>query len=233
MSLAVFQDKLEALSGRKFQLRINDNRSTMLSVKWERSCIKVSLHWIFLQAPHEIIDLLIQYLIRQHKRIAPEVKAYISDCLRQLDYSHLVDKEKLDTDGQVYDLQELYDEVNNTYFKGKVDLNITWHGPRRQRSKSRITFGLFHDQLKLIKISRFLDDEAVPEYVVRFVIYHEMLHYICPPYVDENGIERIHNKEFCRREKKFREYELAEQWIEEYRNNRFTPKKRQFYGWAQ
>ena len=39
-----FQERLENSVGSKLRLKINDNRSTMLSVKWDPDCTKVSLH---------------------------------------------------------------------------------------------------------------------------------------------------------------------------------------------
>jgi len=202
----------------------------MLSVKWGRACTTVSLHQMFLQAPKDVLQSLVQYLSRKQKTMAPDVKAYMTDALRKLDYSHLLDPSKLDVEGEVYNLQEIYDEVNDLYFGNKVKLNITWFGAHVHKNRSRVTFGLYHDQMKLVKINRVLDRISVPDYVVSFVIYHEMLHHVCPPYVDENGVNRIHNKAFKRREKQFLYYAEAEDWIDKNRDRFF--KRRNFYGGA-
>ena len=62
MPLTSLQNKIQNHSGRKLKLKINDNRSTMLSVRWEPDCTKVSLHRIFLQAPRNVMDELSCYL---------------------------------------------------------------------------------------------------------------------------------------------------------------------------
>ncbi len=123
-----FQERLENSTGKKFCLRINDNRSTMLSVKWEPDCTKVSMHRMFLQAPRNVMQALACYLKGEHKQIAPAIKAYIEHHLQQLDYSHELDLSKLQSKGRVYDLHKIYRSLNPVYFDGPLGLHITWFG---------------------------------------------------------------------------------------------------------
>src|ERR1700679_3373334 len=111
-----FQEQLESDAGIKLHLKINDNRSTMLSVKWEPDCTKVSLHRMFLKAPLNVMQALACYLKGEHKKIAPSIKAYIENSLQNLDYSHELDLSKLQTKGQVYDLEKIYCDLNHEYF---------------------------------------------------------------------------------------------------------------------
>ncbi len=92
-----FQEQLENSAGMKLHLKINDNRSTMLSVKWEPDCTKVSLHRMFLQAPQNVMQALACYLRGEHKNISPSIKAYIEDNLQKLDYSYQRDLSNLQT----------------------------------------------------------------------------------------------------------------------------------------
>jgi predicted SprT family Zn-dependent metalloprotease len=216
-----FQQQLENNAGMKLQLKINDNRSTMLSVKWEPDCTKVSLHRMFLRAPQNIMQALACYLRGEHNSIAPSIKAYIEDNLHKLDYSHQLDLSKLETKGRVYDLQGTYKDLNREYFGNQLNLHITWFGKSQRRNRNRITFGLYHDPLKLIKINRLLDNKRFPDYFVSYVIYHEMLHYVCPTYVDEKGVKHIHSKEFKELEKKFKYFSQAQKWIRDNQNYLF------------
>lgn len=216
MSILYLQEKLARECRRKLKLKINDNRSTMLSVKWEPDCTKVSLHKMFLEAPQNIMQELACYISRENKDLTPLIKAYIEDNLQKLDYSHTLDTGKLSTVGQVYDLKKYYDEVNKKYFNSEMDLRITWYGRRNHKNKSKVTFGLYHDPLKLIKINRLLDNPTFPDYLLSYVIYHEMLHNACPAYVDENGKKRIHSKEFKEREEQFAYYKQAKKWIKDH-----------------
>jgi predicted metal-dependent hydrolase len=222
MALSTLQNEVENVSGVKLKLKINDNRSTMLSVRWEPDCTRVSLHRMFLEAPKNIMQSLACYIRQEHKIISRDIKIFIEDGLKKLDYSHTVDQSKLTCQGDVYNLKDLYDELNDKYFKGKLNLFITWFGKPTQRNKSRVTFGLYHDQLKLIKINRLLDNSTIPRYVIAYVVFHEMLHHICPSYVDEKGLHRIHSKEFKTKEERFEDFDLAQQWIKNHQAELFA-----------
>lgn len=217
-----FQKKLESNAGVKLQLKINDNRSTMLSVRWEPECTKVSLHRMFLQAPRHVMHALACYLRKEDKIISPQVRAFIENGLQELDYSHLLDPQKLYVQGNVYNLKHIYDAINREYFNNKLNLWITWFGKSASRNRRRVTFGLYHDPLRLIKINRILDTPSIPDYVVSYVVYHEMLHYVCPAYIDEKGLSRIHSKEFKHREEQFCYFDMAQNWIKKNQANLFA-----------
>lgn len=221
MPLLELQQKL-ADQKKKFEFKINDNRSTMLSVKWESDCTKVSLHKMFLTAPQNVMDHLACYLKQEEKNISTEVREFIETNLKKFDYSSQIDPKKLYKQGNVYHLGNIYNKLNREYFDGKLDLLITWFGKPLQRNRSRVTFGLYHDQLRLIKINRLMDTPSFPEYVVAFVVYHEMLHHVCPSYYDEKGRHQIHSKEFKAEEQRFKYYDLANDWIKKNQGNLFT-----------
>jgi hypothetical protein len=221
MMTTTLHKHLETNAGKKLQIKINDNRSTMLSVRWESHCTKVSLHRMFLSAPRNVMDELGCYLRGKQKGLTPVIKAFIDNNVKKLDYSHTIDPHRLPCQGTVYNLKEIYDSLNEDYFSNKLNLRITWFGTRQQRNKTRITLGLYHDPLRLIKINRLLDSPVFPDYVVAFVVYHEMLHYVCPPYIDQNGLNQIHSKAFKLREKQFYHYTLAQKWIQDHQQNLF------------
>lgn len=221
MSTLLFQKRLEHSAGKKLQLKINDNISTMLSVRWESHCTKVSLHRMFLSAPNNVMNELACYLRGDHKSIAPTIKAFIEDNVKKLDYSHTIDPLSLPVQGTVYNLNELYNEINEEYFDNELNLLITWFGSRRQNNRSRITFGLYHEPLKMIKINKLLDSPVFPKYVISYVIYHEMIHHICPSYIDQRGQTQIHTKAFKEREKQFKHFHLAQRWIKEHQQHLF------------
>ena len=86
--LFILKESLEDRIGKKLHLKINDNRSTMLSVKWEADCTRVSLHRMFLKAPLKVMQDLTGYLKQEKKNLTPDVKAYIEKSLQTFDYSH-------------------------------------------------------------------------------------------------------------------------------------------------
>lgn len=216
-----FQRNLEEISGKKLKLRFNDNRSTMLSVRWEPHLTKVSLHRMFLEAPQNVMQALACYISREDRYIAPNVRSFIEENLKKLDYTYQLDIKKLCSQGSYYNLQKVYSDLNREYFHDQLNLQITWFGKPNPRPRSKVTFGLYHDPLKLIKINRLLDSPAFPDYLVSYVVYHEMLHNVCPSYHDERGIHRIHSKEFKAQEAQFKYFDLATHWIKEHKGHLF------------
>jgi hypothetical protein len=215
MTLAELQKQLQDGNGKKIQLKINDNRSTMLSVRWDPECTRVSLHRLFLEAPKNIMQDLACYVQDEEQAISNQVKAFIEDRIKKFDYSYQLDLKKLETQGHFYNLQQTYDQINAEYFQRNLNLHITWFGNAAQKNKSRMTLGLYYEPLRLIKIHRFLDSPTIPDYLVSFVLYHEMLHCVCPSYYDDEGHHQIHSKEFKTEEARFKHYGLAQKWIAE------------------
>ncbi|MEM1283001.1 MAG: SprT-like domain-containing protein [Chlamydiota bacterium] len=221
MTIHTFQQAIEETVKKKVKLRINDNRSTMVSVKWEPDCTRVSMHRMFLEAPKNIMDALACHIKKENSKLCPSVKAFIEEKLTSFDYSGQLNENALSTKGEVYELQALYDKINEQYFGGQLRLKITWFGKKQRRRKSQVTFGLYQEATKLVKINRMMDSSFFPEYFVEFVIYHEMLHHVCRSYYDEKGKHRIHTPEFKKREQEFEHFELANLWMKKNYNNFF------------
>jgi hypothetical protein len=205
--------------GISLKLKINNNRHTFVSVVKEGNSRRLSLHRMFLKAPHHVMRALAHYVIYRRPRLDPLVKAFIEKNKPKLDYSFLLKRSKLITKGKVYDLEKIFRSINKRYFRGELDLAITWFS---SRPKARLSLGLYYDTMKLIKIHRTLDSRPVPKCVVEFVVYHEMLHATCPSYIDKSGFHRSHNKEFHRLEGCFRHYEEATKWIREHQMSFFS-----------
>lgn len=214
MTTEELERKLGLDSRLNYILKVNNNRSTMVSVKWEPDRTKVSLHQMFLDAPRTIMDDLACYIRKDHEEISPLVRAYIEDNLKKFDYSRALDAKKLVVRGEFYNLKELYDEINRDYFNSSLNLQITWFGTPRKRRGNKVNLGFYHDTTRLIKINRLMDKPEFPKFVIAYVIYHEMLHYVCPAYFDERGRHQIHSKEFKKLEEEFADFQKANEWIQ-------------------
>jgi predicted metal-dependent hydrolase len=64
-------------------------------------------------------------------------------------------------------------------------------------------------------LNRRLDDEAIPEYVVAYVLYHEMLHQKHPMKFARCRRES-HGPEFRREEKIFTDYDRAMKFLDHF-----------------
>lgn len=119
-----------------------------------------------------------------------------------------------ETQGFHYDLEAIYQRLNATYFANKLDLQITWFGSAAREARRHRKLGLFCFKDKLIKIHRLLDQPHFPPYFISYVVYHEMLHSVCPPVKVKNGRYQIHHVHFKKKEKEFADYEAAKRWEE-------------------
>ena len=214
--------ELEALSGKKLNLRLNQNHSTVLSVRAGGAALRVSLHQMFLEAPSHVKQAVARFIQGRRREANPTIQAYVEQNRSRMDRSKQLDPRKLQQEGRVYDLQQIYHEVNEIYFDSKLSLAITWYGTPGRRKRSHVTFGQFNDSLQLVKMHRILDNPFVPRYFVAYVMYHEMLHHVWPVVVKKNGRQVIHGPEFKAQEKMFHQYEEAEGWLKRNREKIFS-----------
>ena len=106
--------------------------------------------------------------------------------------------------GKVYDLNEVFDQLNGTYFGNQLEKpNLTWSKLRARRILGH------HDQVHdTITISRALDTPRIQPFVLEYVLYHEMLHIKHPP--RRNGGRTIyHSAEFRTDERRFERFDEA------------------------
>ena len=123
--------------------------------------------------------------------------------------------------GKVYDLERMFARLNREYFDGAIPKpTITWS---QRRTKSILGH---HDQVfDSITISKTLDSKEVPDYVVEYILYHEMLHIKHPARLI-NGRRHRHTSAFRLDERKFSHYEEAHMWIERLARLRRVPRAR-------
>lgn len=112
--------------------------------------------------------------------------------------------------GDVYDLDEIFDELNQAYFRNTLPKPVlSWSSRRTYRILGH------HDSThETVIVSRSLDDKSVPRFIVEYVVFHEMLH-IYHPTEHRNGRRFNHTPAFRKNERKFRYFEEAESWIEQ------------------
>jgi hypothetical protein len=113
--------------------------------------------------------------------------------------------------GAHHDLAPLFAALNTQYFEGALAQ------PRLGWSKRvwRTQLGCFDPALGQILINRQLDHPAVPECVVAYVLYHEMLH-VKHPIRFVRCRRESHSPEFRREEKRFADYDRAMKFLKRF-----------------
>jgi len=111
--------------------------------------------------------------------------------------------------GEAYDLEEVFARLNQIYFQDSIPKpTLSWSAQKTYRILGH------HDAAhETIIISKSLDDVKVPQYVLEYVVFHEMLH-IFHPTTHRNGRRYNHTPQFRLDEKKFIYFDEAENWIE-------------------
>ena len=106
------------------------------------------------------------------------------------------------TKGVRYDLKEIFDQVNQHYFNGKIKSSIRWEKYASKTSYQSYFNGPQGSRHNLITIAGAYNHPKVPEFVIRGVVFHEMLHILYPRY-KRNGRNVIHGPEFKKAEYRF------------------------------
>jgi predicted metal-dependent hydrolase len=117
--------------------------------------------------------------------------------------------------GRFFNLEQIYQDLNRTYFESRVAADITWGRRPPQRPRTSIRFGSYDAKQRLIRIHHLLDQSFVPQYFVESVVFHEMLHQLIPRQ-RLNGRWSVHPPAFRQAEQRFPYYEQALQWQQRY-----------------
>lgn len=119
-------------------------------------------------------------------------------------------------EGRYFDLRELFDELNQRYFRGRLrGYQVKWGRRRTHRPKECFVFGTIQEEDRLIRINPSLDQPFVPRWFLKYILFHEMLHSVVPDEEGPGGRRKVHTPEFYRRERQFPAYNRARRWEEE------------------
>jgi hypothetical protein len=110
--------------------------------------------------------------------------------------------------GKAYDLIESFDHLNARYFEGHLERpTLSWSPGLSKRVLGH------HDHVHgTIVVSRTLDSQKIPRFVLEFVLYHEMLHMKHPPRPQGNRTI-FHGPEFRADEQLYERFKEAGQWL--------------------
>ena len=199
----------------RLALGITDNRFTMISVRRDRGPVyRVRLHHMFVSAPAQVTRALARYIAHNESQASRDLGRFIEE------NQHIIRRAPrrstpeltLETQGEVHDLQDVFDGLNHVYFEGKIDARITW-GARggRRRMRMSIKMGSYSVEDRLIRIHPSLDRRFVPVFFLEWIVYHEMLHQVHDiPVV--GGRRQFHTAEFLAQERQFEHYDRSRIW---------------------
>ncbi len=113
--------------------------------------------------------------------------------------------------GMCHSLREIYQTINQCYFQSQIEIEKIGWGLRN----SWRHLGHYDPVHRTITLSPVLDSPAVPESIISYIVYHEMLHAI---FEEESfhGRNRHHPPAFRRAEEAYPDYASARKFLREY-----------------
>ncbi len=205
---------ISAKSRRSPRLEIKIAHSGYLfRVNQNNSLINLELNEGFITAPIEIKKKLLESALnKKNRQHAKAIRSYT----RSDGYKQISDELNSDSEvnqrsyiGKHFNLKDLFTEINQEYFRGKLEQpRLMWSA---RRSKRRL--GYYDPQSNTITINRRFDTADTPRLLVKYILYHEMLHQHLGTR-EVNGRRYAHTSAFRKAEKRFRGYEEAESLIQ-------------------
>ena len=189
------------------------------TIRLRDGVIHVKIFDLLRDAPLEFHNALAEILIRKfyRKRVSPPLLQIFQDYVNQpeIRQKSIASRKQRGrkilsgAQGEHYNLEKIFDLINQKNFQNSISKPIlTWSAQKTYR-----ILGRYDPAHHTITISKTLDDEKVPPFVVMYVVFHEMLH-IKHPTEYKNGRHSIHTPAFRREEEEFELFESAEDWIE-------------------
>ena len=151
------------------------------------------------------------------RNLEEAIRTYMDSCGVQRERKSRIDPAAFErqTKGLTYDLQSIFDALNREYFQGGINSYIRWGYSASRTSYQTARIDKEGNLFNLITVSGVYDSPQVPEYAIRGLVYHEMLHIAIPPRL-VNSRRVIHGRDFKAAERKFPFYE---QWVKWEREN--------------
>lgn len=95
-------------------------------------------------------------------------------------------------------------------FEGRIGWSR--RGARQSKGRASIRLGSWSPQQQLIRVHPVLDSARVPDFVVGFVVFHELLHAVLPS-EQNGGRRRLHPPTFQAREARHPDHGRTQIWL--------------------
>lgn len=204
---------LEYYVNSKVNLILTENTTSLLTAKKKKGIYIVRLSKIFLHANETVIKDLALFIVKKSK-LTENVKCFLKS---QPFYEKRERKNiKIEPNGKIFNLLEIFNQLNKQYFDGQVEAKITWGKNISKKIVRTRQLGSYNEKDKVIRINPILDNENIPLFYIGYIVYHEMLHaYLGIKRVNKRRY--IHYKEFKIKEKQYLYYNDALMWEKENR----------------
>lgn len=210
-----------ATRARKTPLRVRPlpRGHARASVSFRRNRgVELRMHAMFDAAPIEVQRAVASWIRSGERapRATRTIDAWIEAGLAELPPPP-VRVERLRARGHRYDLERILADVLATDLAGEATLrarppHVTWGSRAPSRTRGGLRLGSYDPDLHRVRIHTALDQPAVPEWFVRYVVFHECLHAVHPPKRGDDGRWIHHGADFRAREAVYPDYRRVLAW---------------------
>ncbi len=200
--------------------RFTGSKKARHAIVVRRRVVEFQISGVFRTAPLRVLSLLGYILTAKllRENVEPALRkqynAYVQMKFAQQKSAVRKPSARYTPIGKYFNLDEIFDEINRAYFGGKLPRPILgW-----SLNKAYTRLGFYDAQRNLLVISKIFDNKKTPPEVVRYMMYHEMLHIALPAKKGPSGRRKIHTSTFRELERQFPDYERITRWIAKYRH---------------
>ena len=201
-------------NSKKIKAQFYPYRSLRHTIEWNHKYIHLKISKYLNNAPQDILQNLAIILLAKVYKIKPEksikesYKAYAELIQPDIPKRKKSIPKGYYQQGNYYNLKEIFVRLNDLYFANKLSVkHLGW-----SKNKSYTRLGYYDRERDLLVISKIFDSKRVPENVVEYLLYHEMLH-IYIPTTTVKGRRKIHSPAFQQLEQKYPDYPKIQNWI--------------------
>ena len=194
-------------------------RRTVLRVEPRGVHRSVRMNAFFAAAPPDVRAAVVAWIRsgRRARRKAELLDQWVETQIESMERS-APRKLKIVSAGRVHDLDALALSLREKEFAGEFAAagtpasdaptpakwpQLTWGRAPKSRTRRTLRLGSFDYWTGIVRMHPVLDQAAVPESFVRYVLFHELLHAAMPAERGTRGRRIFHSREFRRREREY------------------------------
>ncbi|MBI4465049.1 MAG: M48 family metallopeptidase [Acidobacteria bacterium] len=111
--------------------------------------------------------------------------------------------------GSHFNLEAMFEDLNRKYFEGQLERpRLSW-----SRTTARTALGHFDPVHKAIIISKIFDRSEMPQFLLEYILYHEMLH-LKYPIIHRQARRCFHSPQFREEERRYPHFLQAKRLLE-------------------
>ena len=196
--------------GRPVQVAYGSARTAPVQVVHEASQVRVRLHGFFRGAPADVREALAAWMRagKRARRACDLLDGWIDAQLAELPPPR-PRRVRLDPRGRCHDLEALADPLYEDEFlldfEDSRRPGLTWGRRIRSRARRGLQLGSYEHRRRVVRVHPVLDQPVVPQWFVRYLLFHEILHAALPGEVHHGPAFRV-------RERAYPDYPRAVRW---------------------